>query len=52
MVFSVIYEVKYGLIHECFRRGEFQDCFKATCVTPIHKGGIQNDPGNYRPIFI
>ena len=41
-----------GLINDCFRQGEFPDCFKAARVTPIHKSGIQNDTRNYRPVSV
>lgn len=51
-IFPVIAEVLCGLINECFRQGKFPDCFKVARITPIHKGGIQNDPGNYRPISV
>ena len=40
------------LINESFRTGVYPDCLKLAKVTPIHKGGDKNKPGNYRPISI
>ena len=32
--------------------GSFPDAWKQSNVTPVHKGGDADDPGNYRPISI
>ena len=52
MYLPVTSEVLCGLIYECFRQGEYPDCFKVARVTPIHKGSIQNDPENYRLVSV
>ncbi|CAH2108193.1 unnamed protein product [Euphydryas editha] len=36
----------------CFEKGQFPLCFKKAVVTPIHKGGSEDDLNNYRPISV
>ena len=36
----------------CMNIGSFPDMLKTTCIIPLHKGGDQRDPSNYRPISL
>ncbi|RMC12280.1 hypothetical protein DUI87_09792 [Hirundo rustica rustica] len=38
------------LYHESWLTGEVPDNWKLANVTPIHKKGAKEDPGNYRPV--
>ena len=40
------------LINECYMLGRFPDSLKIARLTPIHKGGPNDIPSNYRPISI
>ena len=40
------------LINEAFESGLYPDILKLAKVIPLHKGGVDSDPGNYRPISI
>ena len=41
-----------NLINECFQKGTYPDCLKLAIVIPLHKGGAETDPNNFRPISI
>lgn len=40
------------LIEACFEQGVFPRIFKKSLVTPVHKGGNQDDVKNFRPISV
>ena len=40
------------LFNQSLRQGDVPDCFKESHVCPIHKGGDQSLPSNYRPISL
>ena len=40
------------IINISISTGQFPDALKIAEIIPIHKSGQQNDPSNYRPIFI
>ena len=40
------------LFNQSLRQGDVSDCFKDSHVCPIHKGGDQSLPSNYRPISL
>ena len=40
------------LVNQAFEAGVYPDSLKLAKVIPLHKGGIDNDPNNFRPISI
>ncbi|RMC11218.1 hypothetical protein DUI87_12133 [Hirundo rustica rustica] len=40
------------IYHQSWLTGEFPDDWKLDNVTPIHKKGGREDPGNYRPVSL
>lgn len=40
------------LVNICFSNGVFPSLLKESLVTPVHKGGSEDDVSNYRPISV
>ncbi|MCU7800963.1 MAG: reverse transcriptase family protein [gamma proteobacterium symbiont of Lucinoma myriamae] len=49
---EVVGPILLKLINISFQSGQFPDILKLAKLLPIHKGGADNDPSNYRPISI
>ena len=40
------------LLKSSLRSGKIPQTMKMSCIIPIHKGGTQSDPSNFRPISL
>lgn len=49
---NILIPVLCHIYNLCFEKGQFPICFKKAIVTPIHKGGSDDDVNNYRPISV
>ena len=48
---SILFPLSH-LVNLCFATGIFPTALKVSTVTPVHKAGPKDRPGNYRPISI
>ena len=49
---NIIAPILVKLFNVCMDKGIFPDTLKIASIIPLHKGGVRNDPTNYRPISL